>query len=140
MVTVVIIMISIWVAWSIYKDFKKRKAARQIENRHKRIEIRGERLERHRRIWSVLFFINSFNTLEERMKAGQPTKKMIKDFEDAKAALFEYKPNKDEIKTAIRFCKIEYVRGKCSHQLTTSDIQSIIDIYTFAKIPTKIAE
>ena len=108
-----------------------------IVKRHKRTEIRSARLDRHRRIWAVLFYINSHNTLEERLKTDYPTKRMLKEVEDSKNALFEYKPNAEDILTAIRFCKVEYARGKCVHKMIESDIQSIINIYTYAKLTPK---
>ena len=37
---------------------KQTKSPEYYEKRHKRLTIRGARLDRHRRIWSVLFLIN----------------------------------------------------------------------------------
>lgn len=109
--------------------------SRRIEMRNKRLEIRGARLDRHRRIWSVLFLSNSFYEIEDRMKKGYPTKKMLQNLENAKSAVKENKPTQSDIKTAIRFCQIEYARGKCPHQLTDSDIETITNIYTVAQLP-----
>lgn len=132
MLTTVIIILMLAIAWSIHKDFKKHKvtpttapvnqeAVLRAEKRHKRLMVRGARLDRHRRIWSVLYLTNSFYEIEERMKKGQPTKRMFQHLESAKNYVLEYKPTPDEIKTAIRFCQIEHARGKCPHALTPSE-------------------
>ncbi len=64
--------------------------------------VRGTTLDRHRRIWSVLYLTNSFYEIEEHMKKGQPAKRMFQHLESAKNYVLKYKPT-DEIKTAIRF-------------------------------------
>lgn len=152
MIVTVIIILVLVIAWSIHKDFKKHKttpaAATPInqdavlcaEKRHKRLMVRGARLDRHRRIWSVLYLTNSFYEIEERMKKGQPTKRMFQHLESAKNYVLEYKPTTDEIKTAIRFCQIEHARGKCPHALTPSDIETIMNIYSVAQQPSTIPQ
>lgn len=146
------------ICYSIFKDFKKEKGKERNEihidstNRSKtvkqnteislrayqrrmRIEARGERLDRHRRIWAILFLSNSFYEIDERLKNDYPTKKMLQNLENAKSAVIENKPTPSDIQTAIRFCQIEYARGKCPHQLTDSDIETITNIYTVAQLP-----
>ena len=151
MIVAVIIILVLVIAWSIHKDFKKHKttpatipvnqdAVLRAEKRHKRLMVRGARLNRHRRIWSVLYLTNSFYEIEERMKKGQPTKRMFQHLESAKNYVLEYKPTTDEIKTAIRFCQIEHVRGKCPHALTASDIETIMNIYSVAQQPSTIPQ
>ena len=156
MIVAVIIILVLVIAWSIHKDFKKHKttpaatpvnptlvnqdAVLRAEKRHKRLMVRGARLDRHRRIWSVLYLTNSFYEIEERMKKGQPTKRMFQHLESAKSYVLEYKPTNDEIKTAIRFCQIEHARGKCPHALTPSDIETIMNIYSVAQQPSTIPQ
>ena len=117
---------------------KPTKSPEYYEKRHKRLTIRGARLDRHRRIWSVLFLINSFYELEQRMKSGYPTKRMLQNLESAKAAVLENKPTAEDIVTAIRFCQIEHVRGKCHHHLTSEDIETITNINALAVLPPPI--
>lgn len=149
MVTTIIIFLLIAVAIGIRNDYKKQKAAqaqspikspaleikRKIEKRHKRLETRGARLDRHRRIWSVLFLVNSFYTAEEVLKRGAYTKRAMQDLERAKSFVLEYKPTESDIKTAIRFCQMEHTRGKCPHKLTDSDIDTIMNIYDVVQLP-----
>lgn len=108
------------------------------EKRHRQLSIRGARLDRHRRIWSVLFLTNSFYELEERMKNGYPTKRMLQNFERAKAAVLEYNPTAEDINTAIKFCQIEFERGKCPHKLTADDIKAITNIKEIATLPPPV--
>ena len=110
-------------------------AAQRAEKRHKKLMVRGARLDRHRRIWSVLFLVNSFYEIEERMKNGRPTKRMFQNLESAKDYVLEYNPTSKDIKTAIRFCQVENAIGKCPHKLTPSDIETINNIYTIAQTP-----
>lgn len=150
------------ISYSIFKDFKKEKGkenqkecneihidsikhfktiqqnteiSQRAYQRRKRIEARGERLERHRRIWAILFLSNSLYEIEERMKNGFPTKKMLQDLENAKRAVLENRPTRVDIYIAIRFCQIEYNRGKCSRKLSNSDIETIRNIHTIAQMP-----
>lgn len=109
------------------------------EERRKRLKVRGARLDRQRRIWSVLFLVNSFYNLEELMKREAYIKRAVQDLERAKGLVLEYKPTESDIKTAIRFCQIEHTRGKCPHKLTPSDIERITNIYTVAQLPPPIA-
>lgn len=109
------------------------------EKRRKRLKARGARLDRQRRIWSVLYLVNSFYNLEELMKQGDYIKRAAQDLERAKGFVLEYKPTESDIKTAIRFCQIEHARGKCPHKLTPSDIETITNIYTVAQLPPPIA-
>ncbi len=152
MIIAVIVIFVFIVAWSIRNDFKKQKSVQasimstnpdavlRAEKRHKRLMVRGARLDRHRRIWSVLYLTNSFYEIEERMKSGQPSKRMFQTLERAKGSVLEYKPSHDDIKTAIRFCQIEHTRGKCPHRLTHSDIETIMNIYSVAKLPPTIPQ
>lgn len=149
MLTVVIVLIVLAVAIGIAKDYNKLKAKQnyppsktsntdvthRIEKRHKRLMIRGARLDRHRRIWSVLYLVNSFHEVEERLGRGAYVKRAIQNLESAKGHVLEYKPTDNDIKIAIRFCQMEHVRGKCLHRLTPSDIETITNIYTIAQLP-----
>lgn len=117
---------------------KPAKSPEYYERRHKRLTIRGARLDRHRRIWSVLFLTNSFYELEQRMKSGYPTKRMLQNLESAKAAVLENNPTAEDINTAIKFCQIEFARGKCPHRLTADDIQAITNIKEIAILPPPI--
>ena len=72
------------------------------------------------------------------MKSGYPTKRMLQNLESAKAAVLENKPTAEDINTAIRFCQIEHVRGKCPHRLTSVDIETITNINALAVLPPPI--
>lgn len=117
---------------------KPAQSSEYYEKRRKRLKVRGARLDRHRRIWSVLFLVNSFYNLEELMKRGAYIKRALQDLERAKGLVLEYKPTESDIKTAIRFCQIEHTRDKCPHKLTSSDIETITNIYKVAKLPPPI--
>lgn len=105
------------------------------EQKRKRRDIRSARLDRHRRIWSVLFLTNSIHELEQAKKSGFVPRQLIKQIETAKAAVIENSPKASDIKTAIRFIKIENYRGKCDHPLTPSDITKIMHIHDTAIAP-----
>lgn len=102
--------------------------------------VRGTTLDRHRRIWSVLYLTNSFYEIEEHMKKGQPTKRMFQHLESAKNYVLKYKPTTDEIKTAIRFWQLDHVRSKCPHALTSSNIETIMNIYSVTQQPSTIPQ
>lgn len=145
MLSLIIILIVLFVSWSIYKDFRKQRnntnaqvstindaSSLRIRKRHERLIRREERRKRHNRVWSVLFLINSFHEIEAQ---DVPTKKMIANLESAKRTVTENHPTQEDIETAIRFCKIENIRGKCSHILTQTEIVDIHNIYALAAQP-----
>lgn len=109
------------------------------EKRRKRTIIRGARLDRHGRIWSVLFLINTIYQLDECKQRGYIDRQLLKYLESAKTEVLERKPTRSDIETAIKFCNIEHARGKCPHKLTASDIKSIINIYDVARDPSAYA-
>lgn len=109
------------------------------EKRRKRTIIRGARLDRHGRIWSVLFLINTIYQLDECKKRGYIDRQLLKYLESAKTEVLKRKPTRSDIETAIKFCNIEHARGKCPHKLTASDIKSIINIYDVARDPSAYA-
>lgn len=102
-----------------------------MENRRKRLQIRDERRKRQTRIWSVLFFLSSYNEITSREWA---TKKQQQNYENAQNALREYRPVLSDIKTAIRFCKIEHYKGTCSRGIKDTDLHLI-----FAEIKKVLA-
>lgn len=141
----IITLVILFASWSIYKDFRKQRnktniqissqntgSSLRIKKRHERLIKRETRRERHNRVWSVLFLINSFHEIEER---DIPTKRMITNLESAKKAVLENHPTQEDIETAIRFCKIENMREKCSHILTPTEIADIHNIYALATQP-----
>lgn len=112
------------------------KSQEYYEKRRKRLSIRGARLDRHRRIWSVLFLTNTIYQIEENK--DYIDQQLLLDLNNARAAVLENKPTRSDIETAIKFCKIEYERGKCLHKLTLSDIETIMNIYSIAQQPSTI--
>lgn len=106
------------------------------EKRRKRTITRGTRMDRHGRIWSVLFLVNTIYQLEECKQRGYIDRKLLNYLERAKAEVLERKPTRSDIETAIKFCNIEYARGMCPHKLSVSDIKSIMHIYDVARNPS----
>lgn len=106
------------------------------EQRRRHTAIRGARLDRHGRIWSVLFLVNTIHQLEECKNRGYVDRQLLSYLESAKKEVIERKPTRSDIKTAIKFCKIEHARGKCPHMLTPEDIKSITHIYKVACNPS----
>lgn len=106
------------------------------EQRRKRLTIRGARLDRHGRIWSVLFLVNTIYKLEECKNRGYIDRQLLRYLESAKNEVIERKPTRSDIKTAIKFCKIEHARGKCPRMLTPEDIKNIMHIYKVACNPS----
>ena len=107
------------------------------EKQRKRRNTRGARLDRHRRIWSVLFLTNSIYEFEQTKQRGYIDRQLLKQIESAKAVVLEHNPKTSDIKTAIRFIKIEVCRGKCDHPLTPSDIKRIMRIHDTAIPPIR---
>ena len=109
------------------------------EKRRKRTIARGARIDRHGRIWSVLFLVNTIYQLDECKQRGHIDRQLLKYLESAKTEVLERKPTRSDIETAIKFCNIEHARGKCPHKLSASDIKSIINIYDVARDPSAYA-
>lgn len=109
------------------------------EKRRKRTIIRGARLDRHGRIWSVLFLVNTIYQLEECKQRGYIDRQLLKSLERAKTEILERKPTRSDIETAIKFCNIEHARGNCPHQLSASDVKNIMHIYDVARDPSAYA-
>lgn len=136
MIVIVILIFVIWLVISIRKSGKTEKensntdVIKQIEKKRIRLHIRDKRRERQRRIWSVLFLLSSHNDI---ISKEFPTKKQEQNLIYAKASIKEYQPDVDDLKTAIRFCKIENVRGKCKRVLTDNDIKQIFDDFKNSK-------
>ena len=146
MVYIGIFCIVFWMCYSILKNFKRNKARttkihisqndlqsapyENFETRRKRLQIRDERINRHRRIWSVLFLISSYNEISER---EFPTKKQEQNLLNAKKAFNENKPTKKDIAVAIRFCQIESGQKRCNHKLTKDEIKQIYNIKALAQ-------
>lgn len=138
MLYIIIFCFVFWICYSILKDFKKGKTQsikihisqnelqntqqEEFDKRRKRFHIRDKRMDRHRRIWSVLFYLSSYNEISKR---EFPTKRQEQNLINAKKALDENKPTKRDITTAIRFCQIEYVQQRCDHKLTKDEIKQI---------------
>lgn len=78
---------------------------------------------------------NSLYEFEQTKQRGFIDRQLIKQIETAKAAVLEHNPKTLDIKTAIRFIKIEVCRGKCDHPLTQLDIKKIMHIYDTALQP-----
>lgn len=83
-----------------------------------------QRMNRQKRIWSVLFIANSIHNCQ----AEYTTRRDWQYLDSAIEAVNEYKPTYMDIITAIRFCQIEYVRGCCDHKLTKQDLFIIRNI------------
>ncbi|MBQ9187326.1 MAG: hypothetical protein IJ144_05830 [Prevotella sp.] len=149
MITLITFAIVFWIAYSVLNKFKRRggegisgsktivmnitpptfksEAEReqfltQYEKKRKKLQVRDERRKRQNRIWAVLYYLSSY---EKIMQPGYHTKKQEQQYANAQETLKEYRPTAPDVETAIRFCKIENVRGKCNHTLTSGDIDSI---------------
>lgn len=81
---------------------------------------------RKKHIWAVLDFINSIESVSTS-KNFYDLEESISWFQNAKTMLFEddYHPTRKEIDIAIRFCTIRHAQRKCTHQLTSSEINDI---------------
>ena len=90
----------------------------------RKLRISEQRMNRHTRIWSVLFIINSIRCCQEKY----PSKQDWKNLDYAINAVLEHKPQYRDIQTAIKFCQIEYARGNCDHKLTKQDLFIIRNI------------
>lgn len=100
------------------------------------LRVMEERQIRNRRIWSVLFIINSINKCQEL----HPSKKDWQDLDNAIVAVKEYKPQYRDIQTAIRFCQSEYSKGYCNRELTKQDlfvIRNIRQLIELNKLPVE---
>ena len=84
----------------------------------RKLRISEQRMDRQRRIWSVLFIANSI----EKCQAEYTTKRDWQDLDKAIEAVIECQPTYKDINTAIRFCQIEYARGCCDRKLTKQDL------------------
>lgn len=83
-----------------------------------------QRQIRNKRIWSVLFIINSIKKCQELC----PSKKDWQELDNAIGAVKELKPQFTDIQVAIRFCQIEYSNGYCDRKLTQKDLFVIRNI------------
>lgn len=101
----------------------------RIERRRERLRIRSDRRERHGRIWSVLFFLSSYNDCTKEYY----TKRELRYYKNSLEEVWNRKPDKDDIETAIRFCKIEHERNKCDHEMLPHEIEHIYNIRKFVK-------
>lgn len=105
----------------------------RIEKRRERLRIRSDRRERHGRIWSILFFLSSYNDCTKEYY----TKRELRYYKTSLEEVWNRKPDKDDIETAIRFCKIENKRGNCDHEIVPMEIEHIYYIRQFVKTELK---
>ena len=83
---------------------------------------------RKKHVWAVLNFISSIESITIS-KDFYDLEKSLSWFQNAKTMLFEddYHPTSKEIDIAIRFCTISHAQGRCPHQLTSSEINDILN-------------
>lgn len=100
----------------------------------RKLRTSEQRMDRHRRIWNVLFIANSI----EKCQAVHTTKRDWQDLDKAIEAVIECQPTYRDITTAIRFCRIEYARGYCDRKLTKQDLfimRNIRQLVTTDQLP-----
>ncbi|MDE6339697.1 MAG: hypothetical protein K2K97_07925 [Muribaculaceae bacterium] len=97
---------------------------KNFDDYDRKLRTSERRMDRQRRIWSVLFITNSIY----KCQAEHTTKRDWQYLDSAIEAIKEYQPTYKDINTAIRFCQIEYARGYCDHKLTEQDLFIIRNI------------
>ena len=105
----------------------------EFENHRIKKYKRYDRLLRHKRIWAVLRFMKEFELLLAS-ETFYDVNKTVAGFHKAQNRLYEddFTPTKEDITTAIRFCRYQNTTGKCGYNLSQKDIDRIYDWRNFS--------
>lgn len=93
------------------------------------LDSRGERLERHKKVWAVLRFLKTVEALEESV-SFYDFEKSITNFDDAKIRLREkeYSPSIEHINIAIRYIQHRNYTEDCERKLSGEEIKKLYDL------------
>lgn len=92
--------------------------------RRKRIYARDKRSTRHRRVWSILRFMVTYQELMSA-KNFYGIRDAIKSHKEAKGRMRKEHIEEYDIETAIRFCRMENHYDLCHHKLSQTDIDNL---------------
>lgn len=90
---------------------------------------REKRRTRRHKIWAVLRYMVTYKDFLES-KDFYSFKNNLSFFENAKKELNNSSPDDYTFRAAIRFCRIEFIYGRCNHSLTDNDVQTILNWQT----------
>lgn len=95
-----------------------------LSERRKRTYARDKRLTRHRRVWSILRFMVTY---QELMSANNfyGIRDAIKSHKEAKGRMRKEHIENNDIEIAIRFCRMENHYDICHHKLSNNDIDNL---------------
>lgn len=141
---IVIIILLATIALLIYKNIKLQKAKPKMyinignselteshpnkswDEERKRLYTRDRRRKRHTRIWSVLRFMVTYNDLMNS-RNFYDFRNGKKAHEEAKGRMRKEHVEKNDIETAIRFCRMENFYGTCHYSLNKSEIEQLYE-------------
>lgn len=95
------------------------------------LDCRGERLERHKKVWAVLHFLKTIEALE-RSVSFYDFEKSIANFDEAKSQLKEkeYTPSVEHVKVAIRYIQYRNYAEDCERKLSEEEIKELYNLNT----------
>ena len=85
---------------------------------------REERRNRQNKIWAILRYVLAYDNLLTSADFYSFYNNLT-EYENAKQKLWESSPDDYSLRTAVRFCRLEYYNGVCDHELTEKDIKAI---------------
>lgn len=88
------------------------------------LQILEDRMDRHRRVWSVLRFMITYTDLMNSTDFYS-YKKNRGLYEEAFVRMHKEHIKPSDIEIAIRFCRAEYYNGTCQHEITAEDIKRL---------------
>lgn len=90
---------------------------------------RYDRLMRHKKIWAILDYAKSLESLYASNSFNDLDKALI-EYQNAFARFddSDFRPSEVEIQCAFRFCDIQYCIGECQHHLTETEKQNISNL------------
>lgn len=101
-----------------------------LSERRKRTYARDKRLTRHRRVWSILRYMVTY---QELLSADNfyGIRNAIISHKEAKGRMRKEHIEEYDIEIAIRFCRMENYYDICHHKLSISDIDNLRDWRNF---------